>query len=77
MKPLLIARGTQPGRCRSCGAAIEWATTPSGAKMPLDPPVVTIPDLHGLDFVEVDRAQTKSHFATCPEAQQWRTRKSR
>lgn len=45
--------------CRSCGEVILWCVTAKGKKMPVD-----VPDEPG--------APTTSHFATCPEAGQWR-----
>lgn len=78
MKPLLIVTPTQPGRCRSCGAAIEWATTVHGSRVPLDPPVrfaarLDVDDLgDGVHIREIDRTVTRSHFATCPDAAVWR-----
>jgi len=30
------------GRCRSCGAAIEWAELVSGKRMPFNPPIVGV-----------------------------------
>ena len=74
MKPLLIVTPTQRGRCRSCGADIEWATTVHGSRVPLDPPVVFVPRLDELaDTIgEIDRHLTRSHFATCPDAARWR-----
>lgn len=44
--------------CRSCHAPILWCVTARGKKMPVDPPT--------------DDEPTTSHFATCPEANQWR-----
>lgn len=44
--------------CRSCGAPILWCITAKGKKMPVDVPT--------------DDGPTTSHFATCPEANQWR-----
>jgi len=69
-----------PGRCRSCGAAIEWAELVSGKRMPFDPPIVAVRTqgniLAGARTVEdVDTTVTASHFATCPDAGQWRRRK--
>lgn len=60
--------------CRSCGAAIVWAVTAAGKRMPLDakperrlvregrqePPLVVVTDTY------------TSHFATCPNADQHR-----
>lgn len=45
--------------CRSCGAPVLWCVTRNGKKMPVDLP--TVPE-----------EATTSHFATCPEAGQWR-----
>lgn len=74
MKPLLIVPPTHRGTCRSCGAEIEWAETVTGSRMPFNPPVAFVPRLDDLgdDVVEIDRATTVSHFATCPQAEQWR-----
>lgn len=65
--------------CRSCSAAIAWATTPTGKSMPVDvEPVdggnVVITDgPQGLYAVVVGSHEIKqpayvSHFATCPNA---------
>jgi hypothetical protein len=45
-----------PGKCKACGAALDWWKTPSGKKMPTDSSDV----------------EFKSHFATCPHADQFR-----
>jgi hypothetical protein len=75
MKPMLIHPETTFGRCRSCGAPIEWAQTAGGARVPFDPPVVRVPGLDDCaELVEVDMTKTISHFATCPQAAQWRRR---
>jgi hypothetical protein len=76
MKPILIlAEDTRPGRCRSCGAPLEWATTINGKSLPFDPPIVRIPTFAELpQYVSVDMDQTTSHFATCPQASHWRSR---
>lgn len=47
----------EAGRCRSCGAAIEWRITAKGRRAPYD-----------LDGT--------SHFATCPEANDWRKKEA-
>lgn len=72
----------QVGRCRSCGALIEWALIPkSGKLMPFNPPLVLLPiqalgtDVALRDYAEVDMSKTTSHFATCPQAEQWRQRR--
>lgn len=78
-----------PATCASCGAPIVWAETVNGHPMPVDaeartdgnitlieretlPPValygkVTQPELG-------DPPRYVSHFATCPQATQWRRR---
>jgi hypothetical protein len=65
------------GRCRSCGAAIEWAeVVASGRKMPFDAEIVPVscrrePETHRLIEV-VDLTVSPSHFASCPDAARWR-----
>jgi hypothetical protein len=70
--------------CRSCGAPIVWAKTPRGKAMPLD----ATPAADGNIVLEEDNAGAiahvrtaafggvgvfhKSHFATCPNANQHR-----
>lgn len=51
------------GRCKGCGAAIEWWYTPEGGRMPLD------------IMLEATTPVT-SHFATCPNAAEFRKRKA-
>jgi hypothetical protein len=48
-----------PAECRSCGAPILWCITVKGKKMPVDVPAV-------------EGEPTTSHFATCPQAGEWR-----
>lgn len=64
------------GKCRTCGAAIEWAVnTRTGKAIPFNPPIVlTTSLLDSLisDARTVDLEQTTAHFATCPHAEQWR-----
>jgi len=65
------------GTCRSCGAPIVWAElVPSGKRMPFDPPLVAFRAVVIGDHVieEIDTDTSTSHFATCPQAQQWRRR---
>lgn len=40
--------------CKGCGADIEWWTTPTNRKIPMDP-------------MPSDSSQAVSHWATCPE----------
>jgi hypothetical protein len=81
-KTIVIRTDTrQAGTCRSCGAAIEWAVIPkSGKRMPFNRPLVLLPiqalgtEVAIRHYAEVDMRETTSHFATCPQAQQWRRR---
>jgi hypothetical protein len=72
----IIGDSCYAARCRSCGAAIVWATTPTGSKIPLD--TTPIPIARELDLFTscelwtVDLSQASSHFATCPDAARWR-----
>lgn len=70
------------GRCKSCGAEIEWVRTTKGNNMPLDPIPVAGGNIEMLingraQVVEPDedKIRSVSHFATCPEAQSHRRRK--
>lgn len=82
MKPIVILNTTRRvGVCRSCGASLEWATVAATQKqMPFNRPIVLLPVLTRAgggvmtDYVQVDMSQTTSHFATCPDAKQWRRR---
>ena len=71
--------------CRSCRAPIEWKKTLSGKSIPLD--LEPVPDGNivltdgdvaetlgplELELLDPDRARYVSHFATCPDADQWR-----
>lgn len=69
-------------RCRSCGAAIEWATvTASGRRMPVD----ATPELYGnlrlewidgelqVEVVGPGNGTHVSHFVSCPNADRHRT----
>lgn len=58
-------------RCRSCGARIVWIETAAGKKMPLDEKKATVV----LDDGTVVTGRV-SHFATCPQAGEWRKGKS-
>ncbi|HUT56645.1 MAG TPA: hypothetical protein VNA25_02095 [Phycisphaerae bacterium] len=57
--------------CHSCGRAIVWEVTFKGARVPLDHP----PEKR---YVRNDEGKMVivdtwlSHFATCPQAQDWR-----
>lgn len=73
--------------CRSCDASIVWADTSSGSRMPVDAEpvpdgnlVLTYPSPGRALALVVDPAQLllddppryRSHFATCPNADQHR-----
>lgn len=64
-------------KCKSCGADLVWIVAPSGKPHPLDAAAVT------MWLVEPDGSQggsprgkpiqvRSSHFASCPQAEQWR-----
>lgn len=64
------------GRCRSCGAAIEWAELTSGRRMPFNkivPVVAQSPLFIGARVIEeVNTTTSPVHFETCPDAKAWR-----
>ena len=73
--------------CRSCGADVLWAQTPSGKRIPLNPEPDMNGNLHLQEAPELyavlvpaghtcPRAHYLTHFATCPQATGWRTRRS-
>ena len=67
--------------CRSCGAHIEWAETIAGKRMPFDAPIVAVRTIakweheSGRTVEIVESTVSKSHFATCPDAGQWRKKR--
>lgn len=68
----------RPATCSSCGATIVWAKTLAGKSTPMeaaDDGEWFIKDgvAHRGQSVGVQRY--RSHFATCPQASQWRKRK--
>jgi hypothetical protein len=63
------------GRCRACGARIEWAEiVKSAKKMPFDADLVALRTRHHAQthrlIEEVDLAT--NHWATCPRAADFR-----
>jgi hypothetical protein len=68
--------------CQRCGAPMTWAVTPTGSKLPLDPEprsdgnVIYEGGLARFISGEMRRTYTGdryvSHFATCPNADQFR-----
>lgn len=59
--------GEDAPKCKTCGAKVKWATTPSGKKMPLDLGTTTA-RLENGEWVTVHI----SHFITCPQAAEHR-----
>ena len=79
-------RPVEKGNCRACKKPVLWYTTTLGAVMPLDPEPcddgnVVIVDGKALslkgDLWEEhhDGPRYKSHFATCPNAAEFRKKK--
>lgn len=77
-------------KCRSCGAWILWARTFAGkSKIPLDAEPaaekgnVVLTNRHLADgtviveMVPPGQGTHVSHYATCPQADEWRTRSKR
>ena len=70
--------------CRSCNAPIEWGTSDTtGKPIPLDLAPSPTGNLsivngrvraYGSDDARVHRERRVSHFATCPDAADWRNR---
>lgn len=76
-------------KCRSCGANVHWVRMiPSGKAMPVD----AEPHSKGTISLNHSRTEAivlprklrepggplyRSHFATCPEANQWRRQRDR
>jgi len=70
---------TSTARCRSCGAQIEWTLTAKGRRMPLDVDEradgnLVVDDAHRAVSVPAGTGNRTSHFATCPNAGEHRTR---
>ena len=69
-----------PGTCRGCQRPILWVKTPVGKMHPLDPAPEkrwvfidddNFPELQGWSLMDT----YKSHFATCPEADNFRKKR--
>lgn len=69
--------------CRSCEAEIIWATSTTGKAIPLDAQPTANGNLslvagtahaYTAEDERLKRERYTSHFATCPEAGQWRKR---
>jgi hypothetical protein len=67
---------SEPSKCRSCGAAIVWATTSTGKQAPFDAKPIATTDLKPIGDGTYLASNTMrgyvSHFATCPNAAQHR-----
>lgn len=66
----------ETSKCRGCGADIIWAVTESGKRMPIDPKSEKRLVLMGRDGnrgpLAMARDTYMSHFATCPNAADFR-----
>ena len=51
------------GECDGCYQAIEWWRTPKGRQIPMDP-------------MSTPESPATSHWATCPNAEQFRKKKA-
>jgi len=63
------------GVCRSCGASVTWYELVSGKRHPFDgDPVYVRTNYDGAMRMigEIDTSVAPSHFATCPQAKDWR-----
>jgi hypothetical protein len=67
--------------CRSCHAPVEWVSTAAGRYMQLDPGLHDDGNLaigpDGRAHATDDRPARRSHFASCPNAEQHRRRRVR
>ena len=65
--------------CRSCNREIVWAETSHGKKVPLDPKALVFSVMSQGDKLiavkptggPIGERFMVSHFATCPDANQW------
>jgi len=74
MAPVLVYQDSRrPGRCRSCGARIEWAiVAASHREIPLDAGGAVLCSQHSLIDGRIVDLVDSTHFATCPDAKAWR-----
>lgn len=79
----LGATGSNMAYCKYCGSLIDWMVTASGAKMSVDPDLISSDDCEHGDVLVTEEGQTikvdhskqdyesfdgfVSHFATCTE----------
>ena len=59
--------------CRSCGAEVLWVVMESGAKMICNPKELSFVVLGQFDKGKTYRGY-EPHWATCPDAKEWRKR---
>ena len=74
------------GFCRSCRAPVQWAVTPSGSWIALEPGAHERGNLietqtsagrtvvRMADLTDPPGPRRLAHFATCPDASSWRRR---
>lgn len=74
MAPITVYQDSRTrGRCRSCGAPIEWARVVGTDKaIPLNVGGVVLRSQHSLIDGRVVELVDNTHFATCPDAAAWR-----
>lgn len=65
--------------CRSCGQTVLWVNTSNGRRMPLDAQpspkgnLVIVGDVaYKAGPTDINKPLYLSHFATCPQAGNWR-----
>lgn len=85
-EPLVLNRGIETSKCRSCKKTIAWAFTVAGKKSPfeVDPAGLFVmengvarhvgppPAQLELGAVPDTRTRYTSHFANCAQASEWR-----
>lgn len=71
----IVARSKGRGVCRSCGAPLTWAETfPGKKRMPFDGDPVPRRSEHDPETHELIEHLSRAdvHWATCPDAKQWK-----
>jgi len=67
------------GRCRSCGAVIEWAETTNGKRMPFEGSIVVARSqgnpITGRVVEFIDTSVSPTHWERCPDAQDWKRKR--
>jgi hypothetical protein len=71
-----VPAGTPAAQCRSCQEEVYWIVTAAGKRMPVDVEVEggITPIGGGVPTAFDCDGRGVSHFATCPQADQWRQR---